>query len=195
MKKFSFTNRFDRLISKRTNKNKITKFDPLVVPTDPTPVSLATVFNPKDEHQEVKANMLVLFDNGSSGSMIKQEIVEPFLDAFGIEQNIEYMTGAGLLTCQKKIPLQVTFDEFGGATKINHEFDVDPNPEGIGYDMIIGRDLLSKLKIDIRFSDKTIKWDDKIVRMKSFSDIWQAKHPTREEMRATFLQSVEPKAT
>ena len=127
--------------------------------------------------------------------MIKGEIVQEFLEEFGIEQKVEYMTGAGALACNKRIPLQVTFDEFGGATRINHEFDVDPNPEGIGYDMIIGRDLLNKLGIDLRHSDKTIKWNDVLVPMKSFSDIWEAKHPTRQEMRATFLRSVEPNAT
>ena len=164
-------------------------------PRDATAVSLATVYNPNNEHEELKSNMLILFDEGASGSMIKGDIVQEFLEEFGIEQNVEYMTGAGALACNKRIPLQVTFDEFGGATRINHEFDVDPNPEGIGYDMIIGRDLLNKLGIDLRHSDKTIKWNDVLVPMKSFSDIWEAKHPTRQEMRATFLRSVEPKAT
>ncbi|GFH49966.1 hypothetical protein CTEN210_06442 [Chaetoceros tenuissimus] len=183
------------MISRRMNKNKLTKYNPLEGPSDATAVSLATVYNPSDKHEELKSNMLILFDEGASGSMIKEEIVQEFLEDFGIEQNVEYMTGAGSLACNKRISLQVTFDEFGGATRIHHEFDVDPNPEGIGYDMIIGRDLLNKLKIDLRHSDKTIKWNDVLVPMKSFSDIWEAKHPTRQEMRATFLRSVEPKAT
>ena len=195
MKKFSFSSRFDRIISKRINKNKLSKLDPLGVPTDPTPVTLATVYNPNDKHEEVKTNMLVLFDDGSSGSMIKGDIVKPFLREFGVNQNVEYMTGAGPLACNQKIQLQVSFDEFGGATRVIHDFDVDPNPEGIGYDMIIGRDLLTKLQIDIRFSDRTIKWEDKIVQMKSFSDIWEGIHPTREEMRATFIRPVEPRVT
>ena len=76
------------------------------------------------------------------------EIVKQFLKAFGIDTNVEYMTGAASLACNKKIPLQVTFDEFGCVTRIVHEFHVNPNPEGIGYDTIIGRDLLTKLKID-----------------------------------------------
>ncbi|GFH55792.1 hypothetical protein CTEN210_12268 [Chaetoceros tenuissimus] len=183
------------MISRRMNKNKLTKYNPLEGPSDATAVSLATVYNPNDKHEEIKSNMLILFDEGASGSMIKEEIVQDFLEDFGIEQNVEYMTGAGSLACNKRISLQVTFDEFGGATSIHHKFDVDPNPEGIGYDMIIGRDLLNKLKIDLRHSNKTIKWNDVLVPMKSFSDIWEAKHPTRQEMRATFLRSVEPKAT
>ncbi|GFH56598.1 hypothetical protein CTEN210_13074 [Chaetoceros tenuissimus] len=99
------------------------------------------------------------------------------------------MTGAGPLSCNAKIPLHISLDEFGGATKILHDFDIDPNPEGVGYD------ILSKLNIDIRFSDKTIKWEDKVVQMKSFSDIWKDTHPTRAEIQATFLKSAEPKAT
>ena len=46
--------------------------------------------------------------------------------------------------------------------------------------MIIGRDLLTKLNIDVRFSDKTIKWEDQL---------------SRKELKATVLRSVEPKAT
>jgi hypothetical protein len=149
----------------------------------------------QDFLEKVKTNMIILCDSGSSGSMVKGEIVQDFLEEFGIKQNIEYLTAAGSLSSTAKIPLQISLDEFGGATKILHDFDVDPNPEGIGYDMIIGRDLLLKLNIDLRFSEKNIKWEDKIVQMKSFSDIWKDTHPTRAEMRATFLKSVEPKAT
>ena len=53
--------------------------------------------------------------------------------------------------------LTITLDEFGGSTKIEHLFNLDENKEGIGYNMIVGRDLLSQLNIDVRFSDGTIK--------------------------------------
>ncbi|GFH50708.1 predicted protein [Chaetoceros tenuissimus] len=115
------------MISRQMNKNKLTKYNPLEGPSDATAVSLATVYNPNNKHEELKSNMLILFDEGASGSMIKEEIVQDFLEAFGIEQNVEYMTRAGSLACNKRISLQVTFDEFGGATRIHHEFDVYPN--------------------------------------------------------------------
>ena len=57
--------------------------------------------------------------------------------------------------------LTVTLDEFGRGTKINHAFDLNKNKDGIGYDMIIGRDLLNELNIDVRFSDGTVKWETK----------------------------------
>ena len=53
-----------------------------------------------------------------------------------------------------------TLDEFGRSTTIRHRFDLDESKDGIGYDMILGRDLLQQLNIDVRFSDKTIKWED-----------------------------------
>ena len=66
--------------------------------------------------------------------------------------------------------LIVTLDEFGRGTKINHVFDLNENEEGIGYDMIIGRDLLNQLNINIRFSDGTIKWEDQVVPIKIFKE-------------------------
>ena len=53
--------------------------------------------------------------------------------------------------------LIVTLDEFGTGTKINHVFDLHENEDVIGYNMIIGRDLLNQLNINVRFSDGTIK--------------------------------------
>ena len=61
--------------------------------------------------------------------------------------------------------------------------------------MIIGRDILSQLNIDVRFSDGTIKWEDQLIPMKSFLNIWKNKHPTRKELQATILWSMEPKST
>ena len=45
----------------------------------------------------------------------------------------------------------------GEEQKISHGFDLDESKDSIGYDMIIGRDLLNQLNINVRFSDGTIK--------------------------------------
>ena len=91
--------------------------------------------------------------------------------------------------------LTITLDEFGRNTKINHAFNLDENEDGIGYDMIIGRDLLNELNIDVRFSDGTIKWEDQVVPMKNFQRIWKDNHPLKKELRSTILCSIEPKST
>ena len=61
--------------------------------------------------------------------------------------------------------------------------------------MIIGRDLFSELNIDVRFIDGTMKWEDQLIPMKSFHNIWKNEHPARKELKATILPSAEPKAT
>ena len=61
--------------------------------------------------------------------------------------------------------------------------------------MIIGRDLLSELNIDVRFSDGTIKWEDQVIPMKNFRRIWKDDHPSKKELQSTILRSIEPKST
>ena len=61
--------------------------------------------------------------------------------------------------------------------------------------MIIGRDLLNELNIDVRFSDGTIKWENQVVPMKNFQRIWKDNHPLRKELRSIILCSIEPRST
>ena len=75
--------------------------------------------------------------------------------------------------CQYSMKLMITLDEFGWRSKISHTFDLDKSPNGIGYDMIIGRDHLNQLDIDMKFSDGTIKWEDQIVPMKNYQGLWK----------------------
>ena len=91
--------------------------------------------------------------------------------------------------------LTVTLDEFGGGTKIKHTFDLNKNEEGIRYDMIIGRDLLNQLNIDVRFSDGTIKWEDQIVPMKNFQSIRGNDLTSKKELKSIILRLNEPKST
>ena len=91
--------------------------------------------------------------------------------------------------------IHFTLDEFGKENTVSHLFDLDEIKDGIGYDMIIGRDLLNQLNIDVRFIYGTIKWEDQLVPMKSFSNMWKNKYPTRKELKAKILRSVEPRST
>ena len=191
-------NKFDKLISKNRRKHKFANLDSTnqSLTDDGTPVTLASVYDPTDKNKILKEHLLVLIDSGSSHSMAKASIVKKYKDSFFRKEKSTYKTAAGTFNSENTMKLSFTLDEFGGSTKIVHRFDLDENEDGIGYDMIIGRDLLSQLHIDVRFSDGTItKWEDQLVPMKSFSNIWKDKHPTRKELQATILRSVEPKAT
>ena len=188
-------NKLDKLISKNMRKHKSNNLGATQGINDATPVTLATVYDPTDPSKIIKDYLLVLIDSGSSHSMAKASILKKYKKNFFVKEESSYKTAAGNFNSKYNMEIDLTLDEFGRSTKIKHRFDLDENEDGIGYDMIIGRDLLTQLNIDVRFSDKTIKWEDQLIPMKSFAKIWQNEHPTRKELKATVLRSVEPKST
>ena len=88
--------------------------------------------------------------------MAKASLVMKYKDFFFKQSKASYKTAASMFKSRYSMKLIITLDEFGRGTKISHVFDLNENKEGIGYDMIIGRDLLNQLNIDVRFSDGTI---------------------------------------
>lgn len=190
-------NKLDKFITRQKHNFKLSHFESKIHDTskDSTPVTLASVYSADDKNKIHKEHLLVLIDSGSSHSMAKASIVHKFKDKFFKKEKSTYQTAAGTFTSKYSMKLHFSLDEFGGRTKIVHRFDLDEDEDGIGYDMIIGRDLLNELNIDVRFSDKTIKWEDQLIPMKSFANVWQNKHPSRKELKATILRSAEPKAT
>ena len=191
------SNKLDKFISKSLKKHQfvnLESYDNLFL-KDGTPVTFASVYDPNNTKRILVGNLLVLLDCGSSHSMAKASIVKKYKDSLFKKERSSYKTAAGFLNSKYSMLINFTLDEFGKSTKISHSFDLDESKDGIGYDMLIGRDLLDKLKIDLRFSDKMIKWEDQLVPMKSFSKTWKDKHPTRKEVKATILRSIAPRST
>ena len=122
-------------------------------------------------------------------------LVDKYKDSFFREEKLIYKTAAGDSKRKYSIKVKFKLDKFGGNTKISHRFDLNENENGISYDMIFGRDLLSELNIDERFSNGTIKLEDHLIPIKTSIKIWKNKHPTRKELKATVLRSAELKAT
>ena len=184
-------NKLDRVISRNM---RLHKSNTLVTSNkeveDGTPITLASVFEPHNENKIMKEHLLVLLDSGSSHSMAKASLVSQYKDEFFRHDESVYQTATGDFTSRYSMKFNLKLDEFAGNTNIVHRFDLDKNEDGIGYDMIIGRDLLNDLNIDVRFSDNTIKWEDQLVPMKSFAKLYENKHPTRKELQATILRSV-----
>ena len=168
MNAVSNTNKLDRLISKNNKKNKLNSLD-LIDQTNMsniTPVTFASLYDPLDHNKIIENNLIVLIDSGASHSMAKASLVMMYKTSFFRRSEASYKTAAGVFKSKFSMKLTITLDEFGGNIRIKHPFDLDENEEGIGYDMILGRDLLNELNIDVRFSDGTIKWEDQLVPMK-----------------------------
>ena len=151
---YSYTNKLDRLISNNKNKHKLTSLDLINQTTkDGTPVTLASLYDPKDQSKIIKEHLLILIDSGASHSMAKASLVHRYKHSFFKKEKSSYKTAAGTFESKHSMKLVFTLDEFGRSTKLSHTFDLDESEDGIGYDMIIGRDLLNKLNIDVRFSN------------------------------------------
>jgi len=127
--------------------------------------------------------------------MMKASLVKNHQNLYFDKDVSTYTTAAGSFTSKYSMQVSLSLDEFGGNERIEHRFDLNENEDSIGYDIIIGRDLMNKLNMDVRFSDHTIKYCDQLIPMKSFAKVLKKQYPSKKEIKATFMRSVEPKAT
>ena len=163
-----------------------------------TPISFVRLVDNKHtkEGKSKQKSLVVLLDSGSSHSMIKYKHVKSKKHKF-LKNYSTYSTAAGQYSTAYEVKLKFALEEFNRNTLLKHTFDIDESNDkkGIGYDMIIGRDLLVKLGIDIRFTDQTIKWEDMLVPMKAFAPGKDHKSLSNREIRASIAQIAEPIST
>ena len=72
---------------------------------------------------------------------------------------VEYNTDTGVYCTTHDVKLPFCVPEFSGSKIINHRFQVDnyEGESGIGYDMIIGRDLMVQLVLTADFTHQVLK--------------------------------------
>ncbi|HEY9708671.1 MAG TPA: reverse transcriptase family protein, partial [Oculatellaceae cyanobacterium] len=112
-----------------------------------------------------------LLDTGSSGCILLNDFTHGY-KASKVEVT-RWMTKGGIYQTNKKCKVPFKLIEFDMQTTINWEFHIDETtkPEHSNYDMIIGRDLLGELGIDICFSTNTIQWRGVSVPMRDYGDL------------------------
>ena len=112
-----------------------------------------------------------LLDTGSSGCILLNE----FTTGYGAvkAETTKWMTKGGIYQTTKKCKLPFKLVEFDMQTTVNWEFHVDETSksESSNYDMIVGRDLLGELGMDICFSTSTIHWRGVSVPMRDYGDL------------------------
>jgi hypothetical protein len=106
----------------------------------------------------------ILFDTGSSKSHVKRQRVKKL--RLKRDSSATWMTAAGPINTTEKCKLNFSLPEFHLSRTIQWTFHVG-TLENVPYDMIIGRDLMECLKMDIKYSTSTIEWDDAEIPMKS----------------------------
>lgn len=99
-----------------------------------------------------------LLDSGGSGTLVKQEFAKKLkLTSSKDGTKTVWTTPSGNFATTKQAKAMFIIPELHDNRVIERTLHVAPDLGA--YDMIIGRDLLQDLGIDIRFSDKTVEWD------------------------------------
>jgi hypothetical protein len=107
--------------------------------------------------------MRILLDSGCGGTLVNKSFVKKYTKT---------TTKAGTFETNRKVKCQFTLPEFHQGKDINWTMFVDESDSRLqSYDMIIGRDLLHELGIDLLFSTGEMKWDQATVPMRDPSQL------------------------
>ena len=81
--------------------------------------------------------------------------------------------------------------EFFSSKIVNNRFHVDneKGESGIGYDMIIGRDLMVQLGLMANFKCQVLQWDGATVLMKEYISFLGKYDITKHDMRKVVMQT------
>ena len=139
--------------------------------------------------RKVRHNGLrVLLDSGSSHCIADKRLVKN-----AIADKSTFATGAGALNTKYKKKLLFSLPEFSESKIIDWEFSLTDS-EHLGYDIIIGRDLMRELGIVINFNDQTVSWEGTDIPMRDLNRLRKLKM-TKKELNTIIKNSNEPVVT
>ena len=135
----------------------------------------------------------VLFDSGSDGSFINQKWTV-FGNNIKMVKPTTWLTGSGAINTKRECNLKFKLDEFSTSREVEWNFHVDEtemSKDSLGFDMIIGLDLLCDLGLIINCEEKVVEWQDlKIPMTTSVS-----KSENKKQLRAVLESTREPEST
>jgi hypothetical protein len=79
---------------------------------------------------------------------------------------ITWSTNGGKFNTRYEVPLTIVLPEFSSSMEVQWSCAIDENPDST-YDMILGRDLQSALRMDILFSTGTLVWNEISIPMRT----------------------------
>lgn len=118
------------------------------------PIVFASIVTRLDK--EKRTTLRTLLDSGASGTIINAGAVAKL--CVKKESKAEWNTAAGVFETEGICSVSFRLPELSPTAEIMHKVHVFKSEKISNYDMIIGRDLLTELGIDVCFSDGTIKW-------------------------------------
>ena len=149
--------------------------------TGVTTTTVATISGHKDQ-------LYVLLDTGCSNTIVNDKYLNYLESVKKIKTN--YATAGGTYHVNKNGIVKFKLPEFSTSKEITWKCDVDNGSLlELGYDMVIGRDLLKALKMIIDFEHDTIKWEDSQIPMNRTKLVKDKK----KQLNAIFQLATEPK--
>ena len=110
----------------------------------------------------------ILLDTGTSATIILAKFTAPNSTSTKLVRPTTWTTMGGNFITRRKSLIKFTLPEFYLNRVIQYSVHVDDSTDAsqASYDMIIGRDLMSELALDISFTTHTIIWEGTSVPMK-----------------------------
>ncbi len=124
-------------------------------------------FNTRGAGKPKPVTIKVLFDSGGSGTLVTAKYAKK-LKLKKTNSTQQWVTPAGEMKTTKKAIAQFTIPELHDNRLLQWDVHVTKNLGA--YDMIIGRDLMEDLGIDILFSEQRIEWDGHDMPFKDIDD-------------------------
>ena len=104
----------------------------------------------------------ILLDSGASASIVSERFVTRFKQIN--DEKCTWKTMAGSFTTSKQCIVEFTVPELNPTAKVRHKMYVVPKMAK--YNLIIGRDILQKLGINLDFKDQVVRWNGNSASMK-----------------------------
>ena len=162
------------------------------------PLTIVNVHKGKKAREIHAAGLTCLWDGGASHSIISYDYVKKFKSKF--RRNVTtYDTAGGEYKTKYDVKIDFTMPEFSSSRIIRHRFHVDQSKDrqNLGYDVILGRDIMIKLGLATDFARRKLVWDQMSIPMWTVSERDNKSNPIlhKEELRQFVQQTAEPKVT
>ena len=105
--------------------------------------------------------MKILFDSGCAATLVNHELVKDLKQTR--DKKTRWRTKAGKFTTSNKCNITFKLPAFYEHREITWNCYVDTTHTNIcNYDLIIGRDLMHEIGINILFKDAVLEWDGEL---------------------------------
>ena len=116
----------------------------------------------------------VLFDSGCGATLINKKLVKGL--SLTKEKKTRWTTKAGKFSTSERCKATFTLPAFHKHCEVQWNCYVDnSDPATCKYDMIIGRDLMQEIGLDILISKQEMVWDNASVPMQSIDKVRTSK--------------------